>query len=160
MNNAPNNLIDPWGRDTYLQNRTLAAISPIGIAAPNEATLTHTFVYTTNPDGSLKHTYSWGNEYERLNGLWSIDADEDKHAAEQAIHNPAVRGTRVGDASLDEYVDRLVRVWKGDKTHPSLHPNFLAYWNCKSEAARLIEQANLAREWAFFEGLMKIRRDR
>ena len=57
---------------------------------------------TTNPDGSVKHAYSWGNTYESGNGQWSFDAPEDRHAAEQAQNNPNARGDRVGYAAFDD----------------------------------------------------------
>ncbi|MEA3479762.1 MAG: RHS repeat-associated core domain-containing protein, partial [Bacteroidota bacterium] len=135
--------VDPSGLDTYRQNRVLGMLDSKGTAT--RAPLTHSFVYTTNSDGSLKHTYSWGNVYEDGNGVWRKDRPEDVNAANQAINNPAVRGDRVGNSTLDSHVDRLFNQWRDDLNHPSRHANWIVYNNCKTEATRLINAAKTQR---------------
>ncbi len=96
--NDPQFWLDPFGLDTYSLDRGL---NPDGAKSrnPEEGLFTHTFIYTTNPDGSLKHTYSWGNRYGKdLDGdgvpdgkpytdpaNWYKDAPEDTSAAKQDI---------------------------------------------------------------------------
>jgi hypothetical protein len=53
---------------------------------PRKHPLTHTFIYTTDKDGNLEHTYSWGNTYDKYGcGNWSVDSPEDVYAANKAI---------------------------------------------------------------------------
>lgn len=142
--NNPVNFIDPWGLDTYRQNRVLGIIDSSGIATREP--FTHTFLYTTNPDGSLKHTYSWGNVYDENNkGLWRKDRPEDVNAAKQAIKNPNVRGEKVGDSSLDNYIDDVFNEWRDNPQHPSRH-QWRLFFNCKNEATRLMNEAKKRKE--------------
>ena len=131
--------IDPSGLDSYRQNRLLSMFDSTGIAT--QAPLTHTFIYTTNPDKTLEHTYSWGNGYEKNKGQWFIDADIDMSAAQQAISNPDLRGERIGGEALDSHIDKLAREWKTDPNHASKHANWIIFRNCKSEATRLTREA-------------------
>jgi len=129
----PIHFVDPMGLDTYRQNRVLAVLSSGGTATT--APVTHTFLYTTNPDGSLAHTYSW------VNAEWQFDEDIDMNAARQATQNPDVRGPLVGDARLDPYIDEVTREWHSDPDHPSHHKNRIIYDNCKTEADLLVDEA-------------------
>ncbi len=130
--------IDPFGLDTFRQNRVLGFLPGAGTAT--RAPLTHTFIYTTNPDGSLNHTYSWGNIFDDDgNGFWVVDQEMDEIAAIQAIADPSVRGPRIGDASLDPYVEAAFQTLDADPS--SLHPNGWICNNCKSEATRLTDEA-------------------
>jgi len=131
--------IDPLGLDTFRQNRVLYALDPSGTATL--APLTHTFIYTTNPDGSLEHTYSWGNVYENGDGVWRMDRLEDQNAANQAIANPSVRGDRIGDSTLDPYVAQAYQDLSTDPNSPSLHANWIVANSCKTEATRLSQEA-------------------
>jgi len=145
--------IDPLGLDTYRQNRMLMgeerlwrkafnmSPEPEGVALHRFDIVSHTFLYTTNPDGSLEHTYSWGNDYNEQNeGLWFIDAPEDREAARQTISNPLLRGRRIGDSSLDPYIDLTAREWEADDNHSSRH-GWKLFDNCKDEASKLGDAA-------------------
>jgi RHS repeat-associated protein len=131
--------LDPLGLDTYRQNRVFYFLDPNGTAT--RAPLTHTFIYTTNPDGSLEHTYSWGNVTENGNGVWRMDRMEDQNAANQAIADPSVRGDWVGDDTLDPYVAQTFQDLRTDPNSPSLHKNWIVTASCKTEANRLTQQA-------------------
>lgn len=132
----PGSWSDPFGLDTYRQNRY------IGTNIATRSFVSHTFVYTTNPDGTLKHTYSWGNSYVNGKGQWGKDLEEDRSAAQQAIDDPVLlRGLRVGDSSLDDRVDAIYDEWKKDPNSTSLHPHGGVTNNCKTEADKLIDAA-------------------
>jgi len=53
--NNPVNFIDPPGLETFELNRDLPGS---GTPYPSDVSTSHTLQYTTNPDGSLEHTYS------------------------------------------------------------------------------------------------------
>jgi RHS repeat-associated protein len=129
----PVNFVDPSGLATYRQNRILAILDPNGTATT--APLTHTFVFTTNPNGTIKHTYSWGND----EGRWYIDRPNDLRAAKQAMCDDSVRGDQVGGDDLDPFIDQVYNNWKNDPAH--IHPNRWVYNNCKTEAGQMIGQA-------------------
>ncbi|MDQ3267830.1 MAG: hypothetical protein M3P47_03755 [Pseudomonadota bacterium] len=50
---------DPRGLDTYVANRQFSAIGTS--AVPFWYPFSHTFRFSTNPDGSIAATYTWGN---------------------------------------------------------------------------------------------------
>ena len=132
----PSSAFDPYGLDTYRQDRY------INTRVPTHSYISHTFVFTTNPNGSLNHTYSWGNSYDANgNGRWEKDLTIDRVAAQKAIDNPDLRGPRVGDASLDSRVDAIYEQWRVDPASSRRHPNGGITENCKTEADRLIDAA-------------------
>ena len=140
VQNNPVNWIDPSGLDTYRQNRVLGFLDSKGTATTAPAT--HTFIYTTNSDGSLNHTYSWGNVYDdQKRGLWRKDRPEDVRAANQAIQNKNVRGEKIGDASLDPYIEKVFTEWRDDPNHSSRH-KWKLFNNCKTEATNLTNEAS------------------
>jgi hypothetical protein len=61
-----------------------------GPALPSSDPLSHTFTFSTNPDGSIANTYSWGNTANPTG--WNLNQPEDIAAALQALQN--------GDAQL------------------------------------------------------------
>jgi len=151
----PINYIDPLGLDTYRQNRQL---NPKGFDTrkPVEHFASHTFLYTTNPDGSLQDTYSWGNEYDKEGkGSWFKNRPEDRCAAEEAIRQrkeyesapwwkkPFTAdnfGPRVGDESMDQKVEDLYQKKSKDPKDSSRHP-FKLNNNCKHEADCMVKEA-------------------
>jgi len=130
--NNPVNGIDPDGLATYLQNRELGGDQ----SRANYNPVSHSFVFTTNPDGTLKHAYSWGNE--GAFGTWHIDEPLDITAANQALKNPKGLRKRGCDA-MDSYVDQVFRDWQYDLNH--MHWNLVIANNCKIEARKMLNEA-------------------
>jgi RHS repeat-associated protein len=154
VGNAPINLIDFFGLDAYMLNRELNPGGySTGTPASNTDALTHTFVYTTNNDGALGDTYSWGNTYdENSNGVWTKNAPEDRDAAQKAInYNNAYDnvpfylkgvlvpkyGVKVGDSDLDDCLDKAFDEMSISDRHKWELNN-----NCKHAAQALINLAN------------------
>ncbi len=153
--NNPIFIIDPLGLDTFIQNRELNPKN-LHLRKPVEHFASHTFVYTTNDDGSLKHTYSWGNDYDKQNkGMWFKDSPEDVSAALIAIKQrhefegapyckrpflPDNFGDRIGGKELDKFVEKAFQMRKKNPKHNSRHGWHL-FNNCKHEAKRLINDA-------------------
>jgi hypothetical protein len=135
--NDPVNFIDPLGLDVWRQNRAFQSDRPKGFAT--RAPLTHTFVFTTNPDGSLKDTYSWGNK-KSLDGTlgWFKNEDVDRNAAKQAIKDMYVRGYFYGEDSFNKFLEQAYYILNND-------PNSIHSWetdnNCKTEADKLLDLA-------------------
>ncbi len=133
----PVNAIDITGLDTFVQNRRLG-----GHETRSRANLlTHTFVFTTDQNGNVEHTYSWGNEYDPDGGgLWRRDQDEDILAAINGLQ----------DGTAEEICD--------DRCDPSIEQAFnqlfdspvSTHWwtpldQCKTEKDRLVDRANRLR---------------
>jgi RHS repeat-associated protein len=135
-NGNPVTGIDPFGLDTYIANRDLLIFGDK--ARSRIDIVTHTFVVTTNPDGSVKNTYSWGNNA-NLRG-WSQNQPEDLAAAKDAIDNGL--GQLVGDASLDPYINSA---FNGLDKPENEHANLFFARNCKIEAHKLVNRAKLER---------------
>ena len=131
---------------------------------PVNSIVSHTFVYTTNADGSLKNTYSWGNDYTPgdRKGIWFKNRPEDVSAAQKAIANKKFwdslpwwgkalmppgttlpMGIRVGNEKLDDYIDSEFSKMKNDE---SLMHKWQWFNNCKHEAANLIKRAREAQK--------------
>ncbi len=153
VNNNPTNAIDPLGLDTYIVNRWLSAIgSWVGVesSASRLSIATHTFVVTTNPDGSVNHTYSWGNDA-NLRG-WNLDQPLDLLTAQQALSRGQAQ--HVGADSLDPFIAAaFAQLNKPENEHANL---FVAR-NCKVEAHKLVSTAKQKELEAaisnFFRGL-------
>jgi RHS repeat-associated protein len=135
--NDPNDFVDLDGLDTYKQNRELGGNQRRSNLNP----VTHTFLFTTNPDGSLKETYSWGNNADTRG--WNKDQPEDIKAANDAIASG--NANRVGGATLDPFIDKAFNDLKDPKNR---HVNMGAVRNCKSEALNLIQRAKNLRDAA------------
>ena len=134
--NNPGQFVDPTGLDTYVVNRPLALIGKIvgngGLSQDNP--LSHTFVATTYPDGSVAHTYSWGNDA-NLQG-WNLDQPLDIAAAQDALLSGVAE--RVGDASLDPHVQQAFDYYNKPEYQ---HLNLLVAQNCKTESQNLLDRA-------------------
>lgn len=100
--------------------------------------LTHSFIFTTNPNGNLNNTYSWGNSANPRG--WNLNQSEDQAAANAALaSNSGFYLNRVGDSSLDPFVDLAYYLLLNDPAHT--HPNYWVTGNCKSEATDLTDLA-------------------
>ena len=158
-------MLDPTGMDTYQQNRQLslptAKILDRKLNAV-ENPLSHTFVYTTDEKGDLKHTYSWGNEYDKdKNGIWFKDRDEDVEAAKESIEQrKAMEAEKSwwkklwmkdnfeepeGDSNLDKFIEEAFNELQNDKSKK--HP-WKLFNNCKHEADALCKLAKQKQEEA------------
>jgi uncharacterized protein RhaS with RHS repeats len=131
---APNPIswIDPHGLDTYVVNRDLAAFGDS--ARPRWNVVTHTFAATTDANGSIVHTYSWGNEA-NLKG-WNLDQSLDMRTAKDAIS--AGIAERVGGPEMDHAVAEAYR--QLDKKEND-HSNLILFNNCKTETQKLLGRA-------------------
>jgi len=142
---------DPLGLDTYWGNRNLQLLG----AKATSGFLSHTFIYTTKEDGTLKHTYSWGNK----ENDWYIDRNEDIDAAKDIIiHNNKVEsakypnrpgrslvkiGAKLGGEDMDDEVDKIVKERIASPNDDSHHKNGIYKENCKTEASKV---AKIAKE--------------
>lgn len=153
---------NPWGRfdpdglATHRLDRQLSALSN-GQSKPKNGYVSHSFNYTTNPDGSLKDTYSWGNTYTDNKGNWHKNAPEDVNAAKIAIElnkknkqasrlmkpfNPYY-GEQIGGDELDEHMEAEYQKRQNDPNHSSRH-KWKITKNCKNEATDLQNDAKKA----------------
>jgi hypothetical protein len=119
----------------FEQNRVLGGCDIVS----NHNPISHTFVFTTNPDGSLCHTYSWGNAYDDPNGShWFKDHPNDVSAAREAI-SCGGGVDQVGNAALIPYIDQAFAGLDSPYS-ASCHgnPGFTIWFStCKEEAMRL-----------------------
>jgi RHS repeat-associated protein len=132
--NDPVNKSDPLGLDTYQQNRDFEFLGGGVFFGSNYNIATHSFTFTTNPDGSIKNTYSWGNIAHQRG--WNLNQREDIKAAEAAMASGHAR--KVGDSKLDPYVDKVFHDL--DKKENE-HRNWGVARNCKWEATNLLNKA-------------------
>jgi uncharacterized protein RhaS with RHS repeats len=143
--NNPVNAVDPDGRETYLVSRTLAFIPMAGAKVSLRVqVVSHTFIMTTS--GGL-NTYSWGNTPDgKTVGKWFKNANEDTAAAKEAnaIDSKLVK-TKMGDDSLDPYIQKAFDLDANKENDPSNHANGVVWGNCKTEARDLIEEAKRLR---------------
>ena len=148
------NCQDELGLDTYRQNRQLNP-KELKYRDPVWHPVSHTFIFTTNKDGSLKNTYSWGNTYDKNgNGIWHKNAPEDVSAAKKILKLkkhfeasswwekfknkpfPFPLGPKVGNEELDEYIEKAYQEKLKEQRHPWKIRN-----NCKHEADDLVKDA-------------------
>jgi RHS repeat-associated protein len=144
--NNPINIVDLLGLDCYRQNRQLFPSmlnhSPWPRSRYNP--ISHTFIFTTNPDGTLKHTYSWGNTADPT-GWNEPDRPEDVAAAKRALELGGNYLNKIGDSSLDKYMEDAFKDLKQNAPH---HKNGGVDNNCKSEATNLEDKAKQLQEQA------------
>lgn len=136
--NDPINIVDLFGLDTYEQNRQLGPKCLNHPAWPRSRYnfISHTFVFTTNPDGTLNHTYSWGTDA-NLHG-WTEDYQPDKDAANQALQMGGNYLDKIGDSSMDQSIDDA---YSDLSQNEAPHNNDILFNNCKTEARKLEERA-------------------
>jgi len=118
------------GAGAYWVNRKIAG------NVPKNGPVSHTFTFTTNPDGTLLHTYSWGNQ--GIIGSWVQDAEADKLAANQALKDLQFLNF-IGGADYIDDVDRAYRAHAGISSET--HMNFGVIVNCKSATDSLVNMA-------------------
>jgi RHS repeat-associated protein len=133
--NDPINKSDPTGLDTYQQNRDFDSIGGGVHFFSNYFIATHSFTFTTNPDKSIAHNYSWGNTQ---NGRgWNLDRPIDIKAAQDALKS-GIALNKVGDSKLDPYVTKAFDAMNKKENE---HQNFGVARNCKWEATDLLHKA-------------------
>jgi RHS repeat-associated protein len=135
--NNPVRFTDPFGLDTYIQNRLIST----SISTSQYNPISHTFVFTTNDDGTLKDTYSWGNAANPRG--WNKNQPEDRCAAQQALKSGKL--TKVGDSDLDPYIDSTFNSMNYFQFE---HANHWIIDNCKTEANNLIQGAQQSQQSA------------
>jgi RHS repeat-associated protein len=136
--NSMINACDFFGLDCYRQNRQLwprfMNHSPWPRSRYNP--ISHTYIFTTNPDGSLKHTYSWGTDKNPRG--WAEDYQPDRDAANQALKDGGNALNKIGDSSLDKPTDDAFHDLQQNEPQ---HANGIINNNCKSEATTLEDKA-------------------
>jgi RHS repeat-associated protein len=136
--NNPIGIVDLLGLDCYRQNRQLAPKllnhSPWPRSRYNP--LSHTFIFTTNPDGTLNNTYSWGTDANPRG--WVETFGPDRAAANQALGMGGNYLNKIGDSSLDNPMDKAFNDLKQNEPE---HGDGLIDNNCKSEATGLEDKA-------------------
>ena len=126
---------DPLGLDTFFGYRYIAT----SIATNASAIGYHQFVYTTNPDGSLANTYSWGTNSLTC-GTWASNYAKDVTAASTSIQKGF--GSWQGSAALDPYVNVAYNI--ASTVDPG-HPNLVGP-TCRAEAASLVSMAQFIQQ--------------
>jgi len=153
VGNSPTIVVDFTGLKVWRQNRKLGGDSP----RDSCNVLSHTFIFTTDKNGNLLHTYSWGNEYDDDTSHWYIDHENDVKAAEEAIRqmeryeNAAWSeqwflsdnfGTEIADLENDDIEVAFEQLSKDGTISNHGWQLFQRPWeagggNCKNEATRL-----------------------
>ena len=123
---------DPTGLDTYVANRNFSAIGTS--AVPWWDVVSHTFTFSTNPDGSIAATYSWGNAA-NLQG-WNLNQPEDINAAQQALQNGYAQ--KVAPSFMDTYYSQAFNQLNNPANN---HGNGVLFNNCKAETGNLNTRA-------------------
>jgi len=134
--NNPGSFVDRSGLDTFVVNRPLAPIGRVtgnGGLSPSDP-FSHTFVVTTNPDGTVEHTYSWGNAANPEG--WNLDQPLDIEAAQDALRTG--NAETIGDATLDPYVQQAFDYFNNPDFD---HLNLFFVENCKAETKKLLDYA-------------------
>lgn len=101
-----------------------------GPALPWWDPISHTFTFSTNPDGSIANTYSWGNSANPTG--WNLNQPEDLTAARQALQNGDAQ--QVGDSSMDPFFQQAFNQLNNPANK---HMNGLVGRNCKTETTNL-----------------------
>jgi len=132
VNANPLMYVDPLGLDTYAFNRDLGAFG--SSARPMNDVLTHTATVTTNPDGSIAHTYSWGNEANPRG--WNLDQSLDIKTAREALDKGYAQ--KISPAFMDAYYRKAFNQLNKPQFE---HSNGVITNNCKTETGNLNERA-------------------
>ncbi|MCB1195691.1 RHS repeat-associated core domain-containing protein [bacterium] len=133
--NNPLFWIDPWGLDTYYVNRKLGGDEPVG----SYVLFSHTFIATTDKQGNLQNTYSWGNDVRDLKTPTKFfkNAPNDIVAAKKALKKGFA--LKAWGKELDSFIEAEYQETQ-KPNHPSRHP-WAVDSCCKHEANNLIENA-------------------
>jgi hypothetical protein len=137
VGNSPTNFVDPSGLAVYWQNRELGNDSWL----PTTSEISHTFLYTTDCNAMVLHTYSWGDEGQPH---WWKDRPEDVRAAkyDNWLRNWTGQGrgsSQVGGDDLNPFVDDAFNDLNKPGS-PSDHP-WGCTQSCKHETYRLTKKA-------------------
>lgn len=144
--NTPIDTVDLMGLDCYRQNRQLWPVLLNHQPWPRSKynPISHTFVFTTNPDGTIKDIYSWGTD-ENTCGWTKKSGKElsgpDYEAAKRALEMGGNYLDKLGDSSLDPFIHDAYEEMKDQQ-----HKNGLLRNNCKTEAHKLIDRAEELKE--------------
>ena len=142
--NDPISVSDSIGLDTYACNRQLMIFANPTLGPdplPRADPLSHTFIFTANPNGGNMRTYSWGNNANKRG--WNADQPEDKSAAFDALQLGFAE--HLGDSSLDPFVGQAFN----NLNKPSNeHANLFICNNCKNEANKLMNEARSLQAFA------------
>ena len=134
----PLGYVDPHGTDTYVVNRNLDVFG--AAAEPWWDPYTHTFTFSTNPDGSIAATYSWGNTANEHG--WNLNQPEDLAAAVVALKKGYAK--RVAPSFVDPYYRKAFNQLNNPKND---HRNGIITNNCKTETVKLNKLA-----WKLWSG--------
>ena len=134
VENDPINSFDPLGLDTCTCDRKIGGGPAKNRPSSILPTVTHTFTFTKNANGTIKHTYSWGNTANEHG--WNKDQPEDIAAAKEAVANGYLQWE--GGSALDPYVDQAFNELNLPANE---HRNLGVARNCKTEAGNLLDQA-------------------
>ena len=123
--------IDPLGlaetSESYVVSRDLAALGDEARSRWNP--LTHTFTVTTDGQGNILHTYSWGNDA-NLNG-WNLDQSIDLKTAREALDKGLAQPTLAPSHCVEQAYAELNK-------KENEHINLFITRNCKQETNRLL----------------------
>ena len=126
--------IDPLGlaetSESYVVSRDLAALGDEARSRWNP--LTHTFTVTTDGQGNILHTYSWGNDA-NLNG-WKLDQSIDLKTAREALGNGLAQPTLAPSHCVEQAYAELNK-------KENEHINLFITRNCKQETNRILFKA-------------------
>ncbi|AGR61041.1 core protein [Salmonella bongori N268-08] len=117
---------DPLGlaetSESYVVSRDLAALGDEARSRWNP--LTHTFTVTTDGQGNILHTYSWGNDA-NLKG-WNLDQSIDLKTAREALDNGLAQPTLAPSHCVEQAYTELNK-------KENEHINLFITRNCKQE---------------------------
>ncbi|MEY7126622.1 RHS repeat-associated core domain-containing protein, partial [Enterobacter cloacae] len=126
--------IDPLGvaetAESYVVSRDLAALGDEARSRWNP--LTHTFTVTTDGQGNILHTYSWGNDA-NLKG-WNLDQSIDLKTAREALDSGLAQPTLAPGHCVEQAYNELNK-------KENEHINLFITRNCKQETNKLLFKA-------------------
>lgn len=128
VNTDPLGLAETSG--SYVVSRDLAALGDEARSRWNP--LTHTFTVTTDGQGNILHTYSWGNDA-NLKG-WNLDQSIDLKTAREALDNGLAQPTLAPSHCVEQAYAELNK-------KENEHINLFITRNCKQETNKLLFKA-------------------
>lgn len=131
MKENPLSFIDPTGLAAYTANRFIST----NLVAPGWEYVSHTFTFSTDDNGNVTATYSWGNAANNVG--WNLDQPEDIAAAYQALQ--AGWAQQVGADYMDQFYWQAFNQLNNPANN---HGNGWVTNNCKSEAKKLGQLAS------------------
>lgn len=116
--------------ESYVVSRDLAALGDEARSRWNP--LTHTFAVTTDGQGKILHTYSWGNDA-NLKG-WNLDQSIDLKTAREALDSGLAQPTLAPSHCVEQAYNELNK-------KENEHINLFISRNCKQETNNLLFKA-------------------